>query len=313
MRSFWRSLWARRHAHRSDVALYYMKESSRFSLPALHAVLLSIVSVQGGAVIAKGLFPLLGAAVTTSLRIGLSALVLLLLVRPRLRKLKLAQWQAVVPYGLALGLMNFLFYCALVRVPLGLAVTLEFVGPLSLALVGSRRWFDFVWVVLAGLGIALIAPWTGHGIDPLGLLFALAAGGCWAVYIVLSRRTAAIMPGQQAVAIGMLFAAVPVLPFGLASGSLQALTPHLLLLGVLLALFSSVLPFSLEMQALRTMPTRTFSILMSLEPVVAALSGRLLLHEQLTLGQWLAVGCIVVASAGATLTTSDPMQALAGE
>lgn len=279
-----------------------MPDSEQFVFPAVPAVLLSIVSVQGGAAIAKGLFPLLGAAGTTSLRIGLSALVLLVVVRPKLGQLRPAQWRAVVPYGLALGLMNFLFYCALARIPLGLAVTLEFVGPLGLALAGSRRWGDAVWALLAGTGIALIAPWQGQGVDLLGLVFALAAGGCWAVYIVLGQRTAAVLPGQQAVAIGMLFAALPVLPFGVASGSLLSLTPHLLLLGGLLALFSSVLPFSLEMQALRTLPTRTFSILMSLEPVAAAISGWLLLGERLLLGQWLAVGFIVVASVGATLT-----------
>ncbi|AWM34263.1 EamA family transporter [Hymenobacter nivis] len=283
-----------------------MPRSFRFSLPAVPAVLLAIVSVQAGAAIAKGLFPVLGAAGTTSLRIGLSALVLLAVVRPRLGRLEPAQWRAVVPYGLALGAMNFLFYCALARVPLGLAVTLEFVGPLGLALAGSRRWPDGVWVLLAAAGIALIAPWHGAGVDLLGLGFALAAGGCWAVYIVLGQRTAAVLPGPVAVAVGMLFAALPVLPFGIASGSLLGLTPHLLLLGGLLALFSSVLPFSLEMRALKSLPTRTFSILMSLEPVAAALSGWLLLGERLTVGQWLAVGCIGVASAGATLTTRHP-------
>jgi inner membrane transporter RhtA len=290
-----------------------MSSTARFSLPAVPAVLLSIISVQGGAAIAKGLFPLLGAAGTTSLRIGLSALVLLVLVRPRLGRLQPAQWRAVVPYGLALGMMNFLFYCALARVPLGLAVTLEFVGPLGLALAGARRWVDAVWVGLAAAGIALIAPWQGHGVDLLGLAFALAAGGCWAVYIVLGQRTAAVLPGHQAVAIGMLFATLPVLPFGVASGSFLVLTPHLLLLGGLLALFSSVLPFSLEMQALRTLPTRTFSILMSVEPVAAALSGWLLLGERLTTGQWVAVGFIVIASAGATLTTSQPVPATSRE
>ena len=290
-----------------------MPDSTRFSLPAVPAVLLSIVSVQGGAAIAKGLFPLLGAAGTTSLRIGLSALVLLLVVRPRLGKLQPVQWRAVVPYGLALGLMNFLFYCALARIPLGLAVTLEFVGPLGLALAGSRRWVDVGWAVLAGVGIALITPWQGQGLDLLGLGFALAAGGCWAVYITLGQRTAAVLPGHQAVAIGMLFAALPVLPFGIASGSLLLLTPYLLLLAVLLALFSSVLPFTLEMQALRTLPTRTFSILMSLEPVAAALSGWLLLGEKLAVGQWLAVGFIVVASIGATLTATRAQPAIVGD
>jgi inner membrane transporter RhtA len=285
----------------------------RFSLPPLPAVLLAIVSVQGGAAIAKGLFPVLGAAGTASVRIGFSALLLLLVVRPRLGQLQRQQWRAVVPYGLALGSMNFLFYCALARIPLGLAVTLEFVGPLVVALAGSRRWSDVIWVLLAGAGIALIAPWSGHGIDMLGLVFALAAGAAWAVYIVLSQRTAALLPGSVAVTVGMLVAALLILPFGAASGQLSHLTPHWLLLGGLLAVFSSVFPFTLEMQALKSMPTRTFSILMSLEPVAAAVSGWLLLNEQLTHSQWLAVGLIVLASAGATLTSTQGQTAVANE
>jgi inner membrane transporter RhtA len=279
-----------------------MRSQASSTIPPVPAVILAIVSVQGGAAIAKGLFPVLGAAGTASMRIGLSALLLLVAVRPRLGQLRANQWRAVVPYGLALGAMNFLFYCALARMPLGLAVTLEFVGPLALALSGSRRWFDIVWALLAGVGIALIAPWSGHGVDVLGMLFALAAGGCWAGYIVLGQRTAAVLPGTLAVAVGMLVGALLVVPFGLASGQLATLTPHLALLGGLLALFSSVLPFTLEMQALKSLPTRTFSILMSLEPAAAAVSGWLLLHERLTVGQWLAVVLIVIASAGATLT-----------
>jgi inner membrane transporter RhtA len=290
-----------------------MPAPTRFSFPAVPAVLLSIISVQGGAAIAKGLFPVLGAAGTTSLRIGLSALVLLAVVRPRLGQLRAAQWRAVAPYGLALGGMNFLFYCALSRIPLGLAVTLEFVGPLGLALAGSRRWADAAWVLLAAVGIALIAPWSGAGLDWLGLGFALAAGACWAVYIVLGQRTAQVLPGTEAVAVGMLFAALPVLPFGLASGSLHLLTPPLLGLAALLALFSSVLPFTLEMKALRALPTRTFSILMSLEPAAAALSGWLLLGERLSAGQWAAVGCVVLASVGTTLSSSEPAALAAGE
>jgi inner membrane transporter RhtA len=290
-----------------------MRSQPSSTIPPVPAVILAIVSVQGGAAIAKGLFPVLGAAGTASMRIGLSALLLLVVVRPRLGQLRADQWRAVVPYGLALGAMNFLFYCALARVPLGLAVTLEFVGPLALALSGSRRWFDVVWALLAGVGIALIAPWSGHGVDVLGMMFALAAGGCWAGYIVLGQRTSAVLPGTLAVAVGMLVGALLVVPFGLVSGQLAALTPHLALLGGLLALFSSVLPFTLEMQALKALPTRTFSILMSLEPAAAAVSGWLLLHERLTTGQWLAVVLIVIASAGATLTTSRAQPAIGGE
>lgn len=290
-----------------------MRSPSSSTIPPVPAVILAIVSVQGGAAIAKGLFPVLGAAGTASMRIGLSALLLLVVVRPRLGQLRAEQWRAVVPYGLALGAMNFLFYCALARVPLGLAVTLEFIGPLALALSGSRRWFDVVWALLAGVGIALIAPWGGHGVDVLGMLFALAAGGCWAGYIVLGQRTAAVLPGTLAVAVGMVVGAVLVVPFGLASGQLATLTPHLALLSALLALFSSVLPFTLEMQALKSLPTRTFSILMSLEPAAAAVSGWLLLHERLTIGQWLAVVLIAIASAGATLTAARAQPAIGGE
>ncbi len=290
-----------------------MPKPSRFSLPPVPAVLLAIVSVQGGAAIAKALFPVVGAAGTASLRIGLSALMLLVAVRPRLGQLRAAQWRAVVPYGVALGTMNFLFYCALARLPLGLAVTLEFVGPLLVALAGSRRWLDVLWAVLAGAGIALIAPWGGHGLDVVGVLLALAAGGCWAVYIVLGGRVAEVLPGNTAVAIGMLFATLAVLPFGLASGQLAGLTPRLLGLGAALALFSSALPFTLEMQALKSLPTRTFSILMSIEPAAAAFCGWLFLHERLTPAQWLAVLLVAGASAGATLTARRALAAVGGE
>jgi inner membrane transporter RhtA len=291
-----------------------MPESSRFQLPPVPAVLLAIISVQGGAAIAKGLFPVVGAAGTASLRIGLSALMLLVAVRPRLGQLRAAQWRAVVPYGVALGLMNFLFYCALARVPLGLGVTLEFVGPLLVALAGSRRWLDVLWAVLAGAGIALIAPWGGHGIDPVGMLFALAAGGCWAIYIVLGGRVAEVLPGNTAVAVGMLFATLAVLPFGLGAGQLGHLTPRLLGLGAALALLSSALPFTLEMQALKSLPTRIFSILMSIEPAAAALCGLVFLHERLTPAQWVAVVLVMAASAGATLTAQKtPAPAVGGE
>lgn len=271
-------------------------------LAPVPSVLLAIVSVQGGAAIAKGLFPVLGAAGTVGLRIGISAVLLLLAVRPRLGQLRAAQWRAVVPYGLALGTMNFLFYCALARIPLGLAVTLEFVGPLAVALAGSRRWADVVWVLLAGVGIALLAPWGGSNLDVPGMLFALLAGGAWAGYIVLGGRVAAVLPGPRGVAVGMLFASLAVLPFSVAAGGWALLTPRLLAAGTALAVLSSALPFTLEMNALRHLPSRTFSILMSLEPAAAAVCGLVFLHERLTLAQWLAVALVMAASAGATLT-----------
>jgi inner membrane transporter RhtA len=279
-----------------------MKISRFAALPPVPSVLLSILSVQAGAAIAKGLFPLFGPAGTSGLRIGLAAVVLLLVFRPPLRRLQPAQWQAVVPYGVALGAMNLLFYLSLARIPLGLGVTLEFVGPLLLAVAGSRRLLDFVWVLLAGVGIALIAPWSGTGLDPLGMLLALLAGGCWTAYILLGGRVAKVMPGGGAVAVGMLFAALTVLPFILLSGPVAPFTPRLLALALALAVLSSALPFTLEMNALRHLSARTFSILMSLEPAAAALCGLLFLGEQLTGAQWLAVGLVMIASAGATLT-----------
>jgi len=273
-----------------------------FTLPALPAVLLAILSVQGGAALAKGVFPVLGPAGTSGLRVGLAALMLLGLYRPALGQLRAAQWRVLVPYGVALGVMNLLFYLALARIPLGLAVTLEFLGPLAVAIAGSRRWSDFLWVVLAGAGIALIAPWSGSGPDALGMLLAVLAGGCWGVYILLGKRVARLVPGGAAVAVGMVCAALVVLPFSAGSGSLAHLTPGLLLTGCGLALLSSALPYTLEMAALRTLPTRTFSILMSLEPAVAALFGLVLLHEHLSAGQWLAIGLVVAASIGSTLS-----------
>jgi inner membrane transporter RhtA len=281
-----------------------MKISRSSGLPPVPSVLLSILSVQAGAAIAKRLFPLFGPAGTSGLRIGLAALILLLLFRPPLRRLRAEQWQAVVPYGVALGAMNLLFYLALARIPLGLGVTLEFVGPLLLAVAGSRRGLDFLWVVLAGAGIALIAPWSGAGLDPWGMLLALLAGGCWTAYIVLGKRVSKVMPGSGAVATGMIFAALTVLPFIVLSGPTAPLTFPLLASAVALAALSSALPFTLEMRALQHLSARTFSILMSLEPAMAALCGLLFLHEHLTITQWLAVAMVVAASAGATLMTA---------
>lgn len=275
---------------------------SKINIPPLPAVLGAIVSVQAGAAIAKGLFPALGATGTASVRIGLSALILLIANRPNLKSLSKAQWKAVIPYGLCLGAMNVIFYMSLERIPLGLAVTLEFIGPLLLAVAGSRRIIEFLWVLLAAAGIAFIAPWSEKSIDLLGALMALLAGGFWAGYIVLGRRTSKILEGGQAVTIGMIFATMIVLPFGIASGGLGNFTPIMILSGTALALLSSAIPFTLEMNAMRKIPAQTFSILMSLEPAVAALCGLLFLHEKLSLYEWMAVALVVIASAGATLT-----------
>ena len=269
----------------------------------LSAVLLAILSVQGGAALAKGLFPLLGPTGTVGLRIGISAAVLLAAFRPPLRRLTRAQWRAVIPYGVVLGVMNLVFYNALSRIPLGLAVTVEFVGPLGVAVFGSRKPVDMVWVVLAGAGIALITPWTsGGGVDPLGVALAFGAGCCWAAYIVLGGRLSRLLPGGAAVSTGMLVAAVVVVPFAAAGGGLARLTFWPFAAGVGVALLSSAIPYTLEMIALKALPSRTFGILMSLEPAVAALVGVAFLHEILSPAQWLAVALVIAASAGSTLT-----------
>ncbi|MDY7224896.1 EamA family transporter [Hyalangium rubrum] len=275
-----------------------------WTLPPIPAVLLAVISVQGGAAFAKELFPALGAAGTAGMRIGLSAILLFAVFRPPLTRLTRAQWGAVIPYGVVLGAMNLSFYMALERIPLGLAVTLEFAGPLALAVFGSRRASDFLWVVLAAAGIALITPWRGGvgSLDLLGVLLALLAGGFWAAYIVLGGRVSKVFLGGQSVATGMLFAALTVLPFSFAEGLAARLTPPLFAGGLAVALLSGAIPFTLEMMALRVLSSRTFGILMSLEPAAAALSGLVFLRERLTVTQWLALVFVSAASAGAALT-----------
>jgi inner membrane transporter RhtA len=279
------------------------KHRGNVALPPVASILLAVFSVQGGATIAKGLFPVIGAAGATAVRIGLSALILLAVFRPLMHRFTAAQWRAVIPYGVSIGAMNLIFYQALARIPLGLAVTLEFVGPLGVAIAGSRRALDAVWIALATTGIVLIAPWqAGSALDPLGVAIALLTGGCWAAYIVLGGRVSRVLTGGVAVATGMSIATLTVLPFALAAGGLASFPPRLFVAGGALAVLSSALPFTLEMHALRALPGRTFSILMSLEPAVAALCGLVLLGEHLTKAQWLAVGLVIAASAGATMT-----------
>lgn len=274
----------------------------KFNIPPIPAVVIAIISVQCGAAIAKGLFPEIGAAATASLRIGLSAAILLIAFRPNLFKLNPKQWKYVILYGASLGMMNMVFYLAIARIPVGLGVTLEFVGPLILAIFGSRRIIDFIWVALSIIGIALIAPWTSNGLAISGVLLALLAGVFWATYIILGGRISKIMKGGEAVSIGMLVATIIILPFGILSGGLSHLSPKLLGLGAALALLSSAIPFTLEIGALKQLPARTFSILMSLEPAMASLAAFAFLQEYLSVTECIAVGCVVVASAGSSFT-----------
>ena len=274
-----------------------------FNIPPIRAVLFAIISVQSGAAIAKTLFPAIGAAGTASLRIGISAIILLAVYRPNLLKITPNQWKIVIPYGLSLGAMNLIFYLAIERIPIGLAVTVEFIGPLLVAGIGSPRLIDYLWVLLATAGIVLIAPWSNNGIDLLGVLFALLAGALWAAYIVLGTKVSKIMKGGDAVATGMLFASILIVPFGILENGLTNLTPTFLYLGIALALLSSAIPFTLEMKALAQLPARTFSILMSLEPAAASIFAFIFLQEYLTFNEILAVVFVVIASVGSTITS----------
>lgn len=273
------------------------------NIPPVPAVLLAIVSVQGGAAIAKSIFPVMGAAGTVALRIGLSAVILFAIYKPNLKTTTKSEWRLIFWYGLVLGAMNTSFYLALSRIPLGLAVTLEFIGPLLLAISTSRKIADFLWVLLAAAGIALIAPWSAQSnIDLIGALLALLAGAFWAAYIVIGGKLSQIMDGGKAVSMGLLIASFVAVPAGIIEGNLAQLTPMMLLMGLGIALLSSAIPYTLEMNALKHMPAKTFSILMSLEPAVAAFCGLLFLREQLSVLEWAAIALVVVASTGATLS-----------
>ncbi|WP_424952263.1 EamA family transporter [Deinococcus sp.] len=278
--------------------------------PPIPSLLLAAVSIQGGAALAKSLFPLLGPPAVTGLRVTFAALILVLIWRPDLRGVSRAAWRTLLPYGVSLGLMNLAYYLALERIPLGLTVTLEFVGPLAVAVLASKRTADFLWVALAALGLLLIVPWPGRsaGLDPLGVGLALFAGACWGVYIWAGQRVARVFAGPQGVALGMGVAALVALPFGVilgaqhgASGAWAQLSPGVLLTALGVAILSSALPYSLEMGALRALPARVFGVLMSLEPAVAAVIGLLFLHEGLSVPQWVAIACVMGASVGVTL------------
>lgn len=274
---------------------------------AVPAALLSMVCVQGGASIAKQLFPAIGAIGTSSLRIGLSAVLLTLINRPKFWRFTKQQWIYAALYGVGIAAMNCIFYLAMQRIPLGLAVTVEFIGPLFLALALSRKLLDVVWAMLACAGILLIVPWTSNNIDLIGLGLAFLAGVFWAMYIVMGGKVAKVMEGKDAVTTGMLFATILIIPFAIWDGSVFNATPLLLLKGLGVAVFSSALPFSLDFIALKRLPAKTFSILTSLQPAFAAFSGLLFLQEALTFIQWISICCVVAASMGTTIfSKSNP-------
>ena len=270
-------------------------------------LLIAMFSIQLGASMAKSLFPVVGALGATSLRLGFGTLLLWLVLRPWRMPWRMLPWKMLLGYGVSLGVMNTLFYLALQTVPLGIAIALEFTGPLGLALLGSRRPRDVAWVALAVAGLLLLVPWSSQyaALDPLGVAYALGAGVCWALYIVFGQKAGADH-GPQAVALGAAIAALVAVPWGVLESGMDLLAPALLPMGLGVAVLSMALPYSLEMFALTRLPARTFGMLMSLEPAVAALCGFAFLHERLGMLQWLAIAAVIVASAGATLGAREP-------
>jgi inner membrane transporter RhtA len=267
------------------------------------AALLAMVSVQSGASLAKTLFPIIGPVGTVGLRIGFGTLVLIAALRPWRTRIGKTNWQPLALYGVSIGVMNVCFYLALSRIPLGIAVALEFTGPLAVAVLSSHRPVDFLWIglALAGLGLILPIVHIGQGIDPIGLLFALGAGACWALYIVFGRRTGADH-GAQSVALGSLISAVIVVPAGMLTAPPALFSRSVMLFGLAVGILSTALPYALDMVALTRLPARTFGVLMSLDPAIGALCGWVFLGEQLRLLQWTAIVLIILASAGSAST-----------
>jgi inner membrane transporter RhtA len=280
------------------------EDVSAARLSPVSLVLIGILSVQFGAAVSKGLFTEIPPVGMVWLRLLTSSLILLVFARPRLAGRTAADWRPVLALGLALAAMNWAFYESFSRIPLGAAVTIEFIGPLAVAAVGRRRPRDLVWVGLAAVGVLLFGAGPTR-VDVVGFGLALLAGACWALYIVSTAGTGRRWAGVDGLAVSSTIATLAIAPFAVAVAGASLLEPRLLLLGALVGLLSSVIPYSLEMAALRTLPARVFGILMSLEPAVAALVAAVLLREWLDPLQLLAIACVTAASVGATRTTKS--------
>ncbi|PYB69387.1 threonine/homoserine exporter RhtA [Pseudomonas sp. LB-090624] len=278
-------------------------------------LLIAMASIQSGASLAKTMFPIVGAQGTTTLRLIFASIIMLLILRPWRVSLTASTLRNVVIYGMALGGMNFLFYMALQTVPIGIAVALEFTGPLAVAIFSSRRAIDFLWIGLAIAGLVMLLPagHDGQSLDPVGATYALGAGVCWALYILFGQRAGA-EHGIQSAALGVVVAALFVAPIGIAHAGSALLTPAVIPMALAVAVLSTALPYSLEMVALTRIPARTFGTLMSIEPAFGALSGLLFLGEVLTVTQWLAILAIITASVGTTLSMrKEPSPTIAAD
>lgn len=275
-------------------------------LPAL-AVVASIVSLTVGTSFGKSLFAEIGPQGTATMRVCFAAAILLVAWRPRLREFSASNLRAISLYGATLGLMNMMFYMSLATLPIGIAIAIEFTGPLVLAVIASRRIIDYVWIGFAVAGLLLLIPFpqadgSGVALNPVGICFAFASAILWALYIVFGQRLGHIHAGH-ATAIGMVVASMVVLPVGIAVAGTRLLDPALLTAGFTLAIFSSAIPYSLEMYSLKRLPKQTFGILLSLEPAIGALSGMFVLNEKLTPVQWIAIGSVMIASIGSATGT----------
>ncbi|WP_024806523.1 DMT family transporter [Nocardia sp. BMG51109] len=291
--------WGRKPA----VTQLFSRLSARTGIggvPPTMLVLTGIVSVQVGAAVANKLFAATGPAGAVSLRLFFAGAVLLVFWRSSLR-IERRALPVVIAYGTVLAAMNFFFYEAIARIPLGMAVTIEFLGPLAVALAGSRRWTDPVWAMLAGGGVLLLTQADGP-VAWSGVAFALAAAACWACYILAGAKLGEKTSGGGGLALAMAFGGILMAPVGIAGAGTALLEPSVLLAGFAVALLSSVLPYSVELEALRRIPPRVFGVLMSLEPAVAALAGLAVLGQLLGLPQWCGIACVVAASVGATRT-----------
>jgi inner membrane transporter RhtA len=269
-------------------------------VPPTLLVLAAVTSVQFGAALAKTLFDELGAGGTVFVRVGFAAVVLALIWRPRVAGHARRDLWLALAFGLVLAGMNLAFYASIDRIPLGIAVTFEFVGPLGVAVFGSRRLRDLLWVGLAGAGILLLSDFGGGGLDGLGVALALLAGGLWAAYILLSARVGQVFPGGAGLALAMLMGTVPLAPVGIAAAGDELLVPWVLAVGAAVGILSSAIPYTLELEALRSLPVGVFGVLMSLEPAVAALAGFVVLGEELAARELAAILLVVAASAGAS-------------
>lgn len=267
------------------------------------AIIAASISVNLGAAIGKQLFNEIGPEGVAALRSAIAAPILLAFVRPWRTRMEPGELRWIVLYGAILGAMNLSIYWAFERIPIGLAVTIEISGPLAVVLLTSRSLRDLLWFALALAGLLLLVPWpnTSQPLDPIGIAFALAAAACWALYIVVGKRASRVK-GSTVVAIGMCVACAVTLPFGIISAG-SALIGPALAMGAVVAVLSSALPYFLEMRALERVSSRVFGVITSSAPAIAALMAYLVLGEQLTPTQWLAVGLMIAASAGCSIST----------